>query len=169
MKKEPDQSDSSKGREQISSGPFSFHDILAPDRTFILEKADKKEVLEILIDSLAKSTGIKNRQELADGIYYRENLMSTGIGLGAAVPHVRLDSVKKMIMAIALCKSDITNYDAIDSAPVRMVFMIVAAKDQHAMHIRALSAIAYRIKNGDLRKSILACSSPEEFYKLMTI
>jgi len=142
--------------------------LLSPDRVKLVACDKKKEVLDILIDCIAQTPHIKDKETLAEGIYYRESLMSTGIGMGMAVPHVRMSSVKDMVMAAVVSSKDILDYDSIDSIPIRIVFMIVANKDQHAQHIKALSSIANRIKDPALRKALFMAKTPEEFYRLMT-
>lgn len=147
---------------------ISVASVLTPERTFKLGASAKQEVLDRLIDALAGAPGVRNADELREGIWHREALMSTGIGLGIGVPHVRLDSVKDLAMAVAVTSQPITDYVALDDEPVRIVFMITGARDQHARYIRLLSAISSRFKDHVLREALLDAPDAAAIYALLT-
>ena len=145
------------------NGEVSLAELLCPERIVIFgAHEDKKQVLERLCTAIGKSGLIGNARELREGIFRREELMSTGIGLGLAVPHVRLDSVKDIAVAVGICRESVAGYEALDGKPVRLVVMIAAATGQHARHIRLLAQIASRMKDAELRETLLAATSPDE-------
>ena len=86
--------------------------------------------------------------------------MSTGIGFGIGVPHVRIDSVSDLVMAVAVCKRPIAGYSALDNKPVHIVCMLAARSDQHAKYIRALSSVSSRLKDEATRDLIIASDDP---------
>ena len=98
--------------------------VLDPTRVLILETSKKADALKTLVDCLAEVTEVKDRQELYKGIFHREELMSTGIGLGIGVPHVRLSSIENPVMCVGLCRNPITDYKSLDGQPVRLIFML---------------------------------------------
>lgn len=134
--------------------------LLTTDRVVILEETDKKSVLTTLVDLLATSPMVKNRDELLNGIFAREELMSTGIGFGVGVPHVRIDSISDLVMAVAVCKRPISGYSSLDGKPVHIVCMLAARSDQHTKYIRTLSAVSGRLKDEETRKRIIASEDP---------
>ncbi len=142
--------------------------IIDPGLIQILEAANKKQALSALIDCLAATPQVKDREELARGIAYREELMSTGIGMGIAVPHVRLASVTDIVMCMALCRPPITDYDSLDGLPVQIIFMIAAGKLQHAQHLKLLSAISSKLKDKQLRDNLIEAPDAETFYNILT-
>ncbi|MFP4564832.1 MAG: helix-turn-helix domain-containing protein, partial [Spirochaetia bacterium] len=73
--------------------------VLSPDRVITVESASKADALNELVACLARAPQVKNEEDLREGIFRREELMSTGIGGGIAIPHVRLDSVKDLAVA----------------------------------------------------------------------
>ncbi len=154
--------------KRMSAPAMALGDALTPKRVLILDEDKKEGVLNRLIDCLASDGGIANRGELAEAIFQREELMSTGIGLGIAVPHARINSVSKPTAAVALCRRPIVDYDSLDGAPVRLVFMIVAGREQHPEYLRLLAEISRRIKDESLRNALFAARSPEELYALLT-
>ena len=85
--------------------------------------------------------------------------MSTGIGMGIAVPHVRLDSVDDIVVALGIAPYPVTDYQSLDGMPVQLIFMIAARQDQQQKYIKTLSAIANFLKKEETRKEILSCKT----------
>ena len=134
--------------------------ILTTERVIMVDNVDKDTVLRRLVDLLSESPFVRNRDELLKGILAREELMSTGIGFGVGVPHVRIDSVTDLVMAVAVSKLPIKNYASLDNEPVQIVCMLAARSDQHAKYIRTLSAISNRLKDAEVRQAIIKSSDP---------
>jgi PTS system nitrogen regulatory IIA component len=141
--------------------------ILSPDRIVILNHSTRHDALVSLAETLGTAPQIKNRQELSVEILKREELMSTAIGRGIAIPHVRLSSVTDLVMAVGLCKNDIIDFQTIDDIPVRLLFMIAAAYNQHAYYLQTLSFFSTRLKSQALREGLLAAATPLEAYNLL--
>lgn len=141
--------------------------ILSPDRIVLLNHSTKHDALVALADVLGTAPQIKNRNELSVEILKREELMSTAIGRGIAIPHVRLSSVTDLVMAVGLCKNDIIDFQTIDDVPVRLLFMIAAAYNQHAYYLQTLSFFSTKLKNASLREGLLAAQTPLEAYNLL--
>lgn len=142
-------------------------DFLFPERVVILPGGGKQGVLDSLIDLLDNAPEVTSKAELIQGIYSREKLMSTGIGLGIAIPHVRLASVKNIAMAAALVPQGIADYESLDNQPVRLVVMIVARENQHAEHLRLLSNISGKLKDAAFREHLFQAASTEELFQLL--
>lgn len=134
--------------------------VLTAERVVIIDSADKKTVLTRLVDLLAETPFVRNREELLKGIFAREELMSTGIGFGIGVPHVRIDSVTDLVMAVAVCKRPVKDYTSLDGDPVQIVCMLAARSDQHTKYIRTLSAISSRLKDPSTRERIIGSDDP---------
>ena len=153
-------------KKPTSSGGMSSS-VLSEEQVILLDSADKIEVLTQLVDLLAKTPFVKNRDALLKGIFDREELMSTGIGFGIGVPHVRIDSVKDLVMAVAVCKKPIKDYSSLDGKPVQIVCMLAARSDQHTKYIRTLSSISSRLKDSSVREKIIAAEEPSVVCKLL--
>lgn len=141
--------------------------ILSPDRIVMLNHSTRHDALVALADTLGTAPQIKNRQELTAEILKREELMSTAIGRGIAIPHVRLSSVTDLVMAVGLCKNNIIDFQSIDDVPVRLLFMIAAAYNQHGYYLQTLSFFSTKLKNASLREGLLAAKTPIEAYDLL--
>lgn len=158
-------SQSPKRRSAAVAATSSF--VLTPERIVLLDAPTKKEVLTRLVDLLAETPFVKNRDELLNGIFAREELMSTGIGFGVGVPHVRIDSVTDLVMAVAVCKNPVADFSSLDEAPVQIICMLAARTDQHTKYIRTLSSISSRLKDASCRDQIIASDDPSAICKLL--
>ena len=154
--------------EKADRNKLELAHILTPERILFLDGSTKKEALDGLIQCISQAPEVTDPHELERGIYRREKLMSTGIGCGIAVPHVRLASVEHIVVAVGVSQDGITDYESIDNEPIRLVFMIAAGRDQHVHHIRTLSEISSRIKNKKLRKQAFAAADNISLYEILT-
>lgn len=155
-------------RKPVSFAPMNIQDALKPENVLIFDRSHKDEALMAVIDRLAETGSIADRAAVAEGIFQREKLMSTGIGLGIGIPHVRMEEIETLIMAVGLSRRSIEDYESLDNQPVRLLFMILAGKNQHALHIKMMAAISNRIRNPLLRASIFDAASEERIYQLLT-
>jgi mannitol/fructose-specific phosphotransferase system IIA component (Ntr-type) len=140
--------------------------LLSLDRIKILQTRDKDEALREICRILTTSESIKDSAELEKAVFERERIMSTSIGLGIAIPHVRLKSVTDMTMAVGVIKEGI-DYDAFDDLPVNIVIMIAAPEGSHREYLSVLARLALLLKNSSLRNGILNAKSPEEIYDIL--
>ncbi len=148
---------------------LDLRSVWQPEHSFIFTRAmSKTMVLDHLIECLAERDEISNKTELYESIYHREKLMSTGIGIGVAVPHARLASVKNIVLTGAVARQPITDYPSLDGEPVSLIFMIAAGHNQHNEHIKLLSAISTVCKDPLWRERLLAAKNADSFYSLMT-
>lgn len=155
------------GRLRDSLMPLQFDRVLTRDHALVVPKANKHDILKQMIDMLAQSPVIKSRNELEEGIFQRERLMSTGIGMEIGIPHVRLGSARDVIMGAALVSQGVTDYDSLDSKPVKIIFMIVARSDQHAQHLKLLAQISSRLKDDAFRRILTDCQDVDSFYNVL--
>ena len=149
--------------KQIPIGP------LLKGRVIVLKgKQKKEEVLNTLVDLLAQEEGMVPRDDLAWGIFHRESLMSTGIGNGIAVPHVRLDNVENPSMALAVCPDGVPDYQSPDNQPVKLVFMVVAGGSQRAAHLKILASIGSLFYDGRLKAAFLVSPDPKNCLDILS-
>jgi PTS system nitrogen regulatory IIA component len=141
--------------------------IISPKRVLFLEFSTKRDALLALANNLAAAPQVKNRQELAMEILKREELMTTAIGRGIAIPHIRLSSVTDLVVSVGISRTDIVDFQPLDDEPVRLLFMIAAAYNQHAYYLQTLSFFSARLKNRELRNSLLAAQTPQQAYDLL--
>jgi PTS system nitrogen regulatory IIA component len=141
--------------------------MLSRDRILFLNYPAKRDALLALAENISTAPQIKNRQELAAEILKREDLMSTAIGRGIAIPHIRLSSVTDLVISVGISRTDIIDFQPLDDEPVRLIFMIAAAYNQHAYYLRTLSYFSARLKNRNLRDALLKAETGEAAYALL--
>ncbi|MCR4714073.1 MAG: PTS sugar transporter subunit IIA [Treponemataceae bacterium] len=160
----------SSGTKAVAPGnQIQVKNILSPDRIIFLNHSTKHDALLELAANLSTAPQVKYSDELAVEILKREDLMSTAIGRGIAIPHVRLSSVTDLVMSVGISKVDIIDFQTIDDTPVRLLFMIAAAYNQHAYYLQTLSFFSAKIKNKELRESLINAATPMDAYNLLTV
>ncbi len=147
---------------------MELKDYIDKNLIFVFKKKKKKKVLNDLIDLICKNKEFDNKKEIKDAIFYREQLMSTGIGLGIGVPHIRIKGIKDLIVAVGVDKQGIADYETIDNIPVKIVVMIVAGEKEHKLYIKFLSLVVSKLKNNEIREKIIKAENEEEIYKILS-
>ena len=127
-----------------------------------LKETDKECFLSKMIEKLDSLGLLINKDEVEHAIMAREQLMSTGIGNGIAIPHAKTDSVNNIIISIATIKN-VINYKSIDKNKVFVVFMLVTPKNSSSENLKVLTSIAkiFRDNSNFLEKLINAKKSQE--------
>lgn len=121
--------------------------------TFLKSK-DKYKAIEELSD-LFKGTEIcSDNNAFYKALIEREEIMTTGIGFGIAVPHAKLESIHKIAFAIGISKKGI-DFNSIDNKPVHLIVLVAAGERQHKDYLKLLSKIMALLKNDSIRNEII--------------
>lgn len=144
----------------------TISEFLSLDRIRIFSVHDKDEALKELLSLLSSADAIGDAGELERAIFERESLMSTSIGLGIAIPHVRLESVSEMCMAIGVLKEGI-DYQAFDDQQVRIIIMIAAPAGTHRQYLSLLAKLVLLLKNPAIRDAILTAQDPKQVFDIL--
>jgi PTS system fructose-specific IIA component/PTS system nitrogen regulatory IIA component len=113
-----------------------------------LQAGTKEEVIKELVTALSAAGKVAegNVSDLAAALMAREQLGSTGIGQGLAVPHAKHDSVGELIAAFGRSKTGI-EFDSLDGEPVQLVFLLLSNKDASGLHLEALAYITKLLRD----------------------
>jgi PTS system nitrogen regulatory IIA component len=149
------------------AGNIHLETIISTDRIIFLNCASKRDAITELARNLSLAPQVKDGQELVTEILKREDLMSTAIGKGVAIPHVRLASVTDLVVSVGISRVEITDFQPLDNEPVRLLFMIAACYNQHAYYLQNLSFFSARLKNSALRDALINAQSAEKAYRLL--
>jgi mannitol/fructose-specific phosphotransferase system IIA component (Ntr-type) len=103
---------------------------------------------------------------LVKALKEREEILSTGIGLGIAIPHAKISAVKEMTFAIGISRKGIS-FDSLDGNPARIIILVAAGERQHKEYLRLLSNIMAILKNEAIKKNIIEAESAEEIIKYL--
>ena len=147
-----------------SDSEVQIKNFLSPDRVIFVKNSSKRDAIIELADVLAVAPQVKNKEELVTEILKREDLMSTAVGRGIAIPHVRLSSVTDLVMAVGICKKNIEDYQTVDNEPVNLLIMIAAAYNKHTYYLKTISYLTAKLKNQTLRDTLKSAATPREAY-----
>ena len=128
------------------------------------ESQDKEEALNFIIRRTCEVFRITDYDSIISSIIDRESKLSTGIGLGIAVPHCRSDKVQKIVMAVMLHPSGI-EYNSVDGQPVHLIFLIISPIQDVQGHIAYLSAISHAVSDEETRMLLLNSKTQDELYE----
>jgi len=131
-----------------------------------LESKNKYDAIEELAQVFDGSNVCENVGILISALREREEIMSTGIGWGIAIPHAKLDCVNEMAFAIGISKDGI-EFDSLDGNPVHLIILVAAGESQHKDYLRLLSNIMKILKNKRAKDKILNASTPQELLDII--
>jgi fructose-specific phosphotransferase system IIA component len=126
-----------------------------------LKGSSKEEIISAMIDLVAATPKVLNKDRVREAIFEREKIMSTGVGNGFAIPHGKTDAVSDIVAAFAVTKDPI-DYQSLDEKPVRLVFLLVGKDNMVGPHIKLLSRISRLMNKEDFRKRLLEVKTPKE-------
>jgi len=123
---------------------FVIADAILPN----LEADTKEAAIRAMVQSLAGSGSIRteDQESIIAAILKREELGSTGIGMGVAVPHTKHPSVDRLIATIALSSKGV-DFASLDGEAVYILFLLVSPPDRPGDHLRALENISRHLRN----------------------
>lgn len=149
------------GQEPIGLGSITSPELIFPE----LPGADRPTVLRAFAERLAEQGLVKDADELYRSLWEREELGSTVISSGVAVPHCKLAGLDRVVVAIGLSRKGV-DFDADDGAPVQLFFLVVSPQESPAGHLRSLAAISKWIKADHHVERILELDDPWSIYEL---
>ncbi len=133
-----------------------------------LHATDKDSVIAELVDSLLAAGEIKSedREDIIKAIMKREELGSTGIGRGIAVPHTKHASVDKLIGTVGVSGEGV-EFDSLDGEKVQLFFLLVSPPDRPGDHLRALENISRQLRDDMFCRFLKQSKSPEDITQLL--
>ncbi len=139
---------------------MKIHNLLPQDMVIPeLESQDRESVLREMVDFLKGKNKITKDKELCEKLVQRENLGSTAIGEGVAIPHCKMKGVKNPIVLLAISKKGV-NFYSLDGKPSHLFFLVVSSPDNPSLNLQILAAIAHLVrKSNSLLKKILGAKS----------
>jgi fructose-specific phosphotransferase system IIA component len=132
---------------------------------FELKAQTKEEILNELINSFKNNKQVKNIKKLKDGILEREEVLSTGIGKGVAIPHCRTDAVEGIVIAFGKTIIPV-NFDSLDNKPVLLIFLIASSETMNSEHLKLLNQIGKMTSNDELLSKIVRAKDLDEIYNI---
>lgn len=131
-----------------------------------LQSTEKEDVLKELVDVLAGVVDVGDKKAIVKSLVERENLGSTGIGQGIAIPHGKTDKVKELIAVLAISPKGV-NFEALDGELVYIFFLLVAPKETAGPHLKALAQISRLLRDSYFCELMRRCKTADEVYELI--
>ncbi|MBF9196511.1 PTS IIA-like nitrogen regulatory protein PtsN [Microvirga terrestris] len=126
----------------------------------------KKQALQELASQAARLTGLPETA-IYEALLQRERLGSTGIGEGIAIPHGKLPGLTRIFGLVARLDKPV-NFEALDSQPVDVLFLLLAPEGAGADHLKALARVARVLREPGLIERVRATRDAAALYAIMT-
>ncbi|MDP9348942.1 MAG: PTS sugar transporter subunit IIA [Gemmatimonadota bacterium] len=142
-------------------------ELLPPERIRIpLHATSKDELLEELVAILRDTGEVEDPARILHAVREREEVLSTGIGNGVAIPHGKASELGRLTMAAGVSR-DRVDFDALDGKPVRLFFLLVGPESASGQHVKALSRISRLVRSDGFRERLCSATSAEEFHAIL--
>ncbi len=146
---------------------MELKEIIESDNIDLNFKAkDKKDALKKLADLVCKNRNIKS-DEIFKVLMDREDLGSTGIGNGIAIPHGKFDIERNLIGAIAISKDGV-EFDSIDKKPVNIFFVFISSPSATSLHLKILAKVSKLLMDEKVRENIINSKTKEELKNILS-
>jgi fructose-specific phosphotransferase system IIA component len=132
-----------------------------------LQGKNKEAIITELVDVLNAGGFLQNKDSVLQAVLAREQLRSTGIGSGIAIPHGKCKGVRELVMAMGISPQGV-DFQSIDEKPVYIVVLLVSPLDKTGPHIQALARISRLMLDEDFKNKIQHSSSAQELYDLIS-
>ena len=147
-------------------GAVSISAYLDEQLVCFLEAETRDEALKEMVRLLQQGIKLGDADLFYQAILEREKIISTGIGLAVAIPHAKLHGYKDFFIAVGIQRNKGIEWNALDAAPVRLVFMIGGPDDRQTEYLKILSLLTLAIKNEERRKKLMKTYSAKEVIDL---
>jgi mannitol/fructose-specific phosphotransferase system IIA component (Ntr-type) len=141
-------------------------DYLAPERVIDLRSRSKDAALLELVETLRGTPDLRDVDAVLQAVSERERVLSTGIGLGVAVPHAKIAGVPDFLLAYGRSREGI-DFGSIDDRPVHHVVMIVGPQDRQPRYLQFLASVTLTLKRAELRQSLETASGPADLFRIL--
>lgn len=151
----------------MNDGRIELKDHLNPKHVVELKARTKDGVLDEMVRAVSTSPNVTDEAALLQAVREREALLSTGIGLGIAIPHARIGSVEKFVVGVGRCAQGV-EFGSIDGKPVTIVVLIAGPQDAQKPYLELLAQISKRLKLHEVRAQIAGGAAAEQVVTLLT-
>ena len=145
-----------------------FSELITPERTlFKISGRSKKRVFEVLASTFSLGVTEISTKEVYEGLLERERLGSTGLGMGVAIPHCRVESCVTPMGVLASLEHEI-DFDSSDGYPVNLLFALIVPYDAHQDHLDILSEVAKLFCQESFCGNLRTAKTPLEMHLIST-
>jgi len=131
-----------------------------------LQSKEKFDVINELVHPLVAAGAITEEAEFVAAIVRRENMESTGIGLGVAIPHARTRAVSSIVLAFGRSDSGV-DFSSLDGKPSHLIFLIAAPEEQKTEYIMTLARLSKLLRKDEVRIGLNKAGSPDDVMRVI--
>jgi len=131
-----------------------------------LPRLDKQSFLEDLVARVVAVLPAVDEQELLNRLREREAQQSTGIGEGLALPHAIAPGLEATVLVVGRCREGL-DFDALDSEPVDLLFLLLSPEDARNEHLRLLARLARIVSPEETLVQLRSAAGPEELFRML--
>lgn len=132
---------------------ISLENIIPAARIALLDAETKDDALKELGAIVAGAPEVGDADGLLEAIFERERIMSTGIGLGIAIPHAKIPSVTDFVVGFGKVRGGL-DFNSLDGKPVHFIVMIAGPHDQQERYLQLLARITLKLKDAAVRRRL---------------
>jgi len=144
---------------------INFHEYLSLNRIIFSSATTKEGVIDELIKISNADGKIQDIINFKNALHKRETIMSTGIGYGVAIPHVKIKDIEEFFITICIHKKGI-DWQSLDNKPAYLIFLIAGPENQQDKYLRILAKITLVIKNPERREKLKECNTKYEVLEI---
>jgi PTS system fructose-specific IIA component/PTS system nitrogen regulatory IIA component len=129
---------------------------------------DKESVVREMVDALVAAGKVaeEERGGIISAVMKREELGSTGIGRGVAVPHTKHPSVERLVGTVGISEEGV-DFDSLDGEKVQLFFLLISPPDRPGDHLRALENISRQLRDDTFCRFLKQAKSPADIQQLL--
>ncbi len=139
---------------------------LKESNVLFLNVSSRDEALNKIVGELKESQLIAQDESFLSALLARESLVSTGIGLGCAIPHAKLPYIQDFFISIGIIRNGGIDWKSIDNSPVKLIFLVGGPTLEPNRYLKMLSALTEAIRSESFRREMMSCHHPKEVLKL---
>lgn len=145
---------------------MQLEEILTPERCHCrLNGVSKKRLLTNVSELIAENISALEADDIFNALMAREQLGSTGLGNGIAIPHCRVSTCSEIIGSLITLEKPI-DFDAIDGKPVDLLFVLIVPEQKTDEHIRTLAGLAELFNDEDFCYTLRHTHDNEDLYNI---
>ena len=136
------------------------------EHVVFLDEESQESALKSLISEAHGSGDLKDPQGFYKAIWQREEIISTGIGMGLAIPHAKVTECSDFFIVIGIHQGEGIDWNSIDGVKVKLIFLIGGPKPMHREYLTLLSQLTQVIKDESLRQNLILAKDEREVVKI---
>lgn len=141
-------------------------DYLSINRICFVGSSTKEGTIDELIKVSRDDNKVRDAASFKRALLKRDAIMSTGIGYGVAIPHVKMAGIEKFFITVGIHKRGV-DWDSLDNKPTYLIFLIAGPVNQQERYLRILARLTFVIKDPERRKCLIGSNTKFEVFELL--